>query len=333
MDDRIRSLRIARAAPAASLLVAGCNEVQSTLAPSGPQAHHIAQLFWVMVAGSAAIMLAVIMLTAIALFASARRRAFLAGDAVILAGGLVFPVVTLSALLVYGLIVLGEGPEKTTVAPIRIEAAGELWWWRVVYRDEAGRRVESANELRIPVGRTVEIELSSDNVIHSFWAPRLAGKLDMIPGRKTKLTLSAEKAGVSRGQCAEYCGGVHALMAFNVVAMPQQEYDDWRSREFQPAQKTATQETIDGEALFLSRGCGACHTIRGTPAVGRLGPDLTHVGGRTSLGAATLAADDVSIARWIKHNQQIKPGNLMPAYDIFSDAELLALSRYLASLR
>jgi cytochrome c oxidase subunit 2 len=123
------------------------------------------------------------------------------------------------------------------------------------------------------------------------------------------------------------------LMAFNVVALPQQEYDAWRSREFQPAQKAATQETIDGEALFLSRGCGACHTIRGTPAAGRLGPDLTHVGGRISIGAATLAADDVSIARWIKRNQEIKPGNLMPAYDIFSDAELLALSRYLASLR
>jgi cytochrome c oxidase subunit 2 len=324
---------MARAAPAACLLLGGCEGVQSTLAPSGPQAHHVAQLFWVMVAGSAAIMLAVSLLTAIALFASARRRAFLAGDAVILAGGLVFPVVTLSALLVYGLIMLGAGPDKTTAAPVRIEVAGERWWWRVVYRDEAGSTVESANELRIPVGRAIEIELTSDNVIHSFWAPRLAGKLDMIPGRKTKLTLSAGKAGVSRGQCAEYCGGAHALMAFNVVALPQQEYDDWRLQQFQPAQKPATPESIDGEALFLSRGCGACHTIRGTPAAGRLGPDLTHVGGRISIGAATLAADEASIARWIRHNQEIKPGNLMPAYDIFSDSELLALSRYLASLR
>ena len=332
MPDRQRSLRVARAAPAC-LLLAGCEGVQSTLAPTGPQAQHVAQLFWVMVAGSGAIVLVVVLLTAIALFAPPRRRAFLAGDTVVLAGGLVFPVVTLSALLVYGLVMLGAGPGKMAASPVRIEVAGERWWWRVVYRDDAGSAVESANELRIPLGRAVEIELTSDNVIHSFWAPRLAGKLDMIPGRKTALTLSAEKAGVSRGQCAEYCGGAHALMAFNVVAMPQNEYDEWRLREFQPAQEPTTQETREGKALFLSHGCGACHTIRGTPAAGRLGPDLTHVGGRISIGAAILVTDEASIARWITHNQDIKPGNLMPDFDIFSESELLALSRYLAGLR
>lgn len=332
MRDKRRSSRIKLAAPSACVMLAGCDGVQSTLSPAGPQAQHIARLFWAMTAGSGAILLAVILLTAIALFAPTRRRAFLADDAVVLAGGLIFPVVTLSTLFVYGLILLGAGPGKTAAAPIGIEVAGERWWWRVIYRDGPSA-VESANELRLPLGRAVEIELSSDNVIHSFWAPRLAGKLDMIPGRKTTLTLSAEKAGVSRGQCAEYCGGAHALMAFNVVAMPQNEYDEWRLREFQPAQEPATQETREGKALFLSHGCGACHTIRGTPAAGRIGPDLTHVGGRISIGAAILATNEASIARWIKHNQDIKPGNLMPTFDIFNDSELLALSRYLASLR
>ncbi|MBI5012553.1 MAG: cytochrome C oxidase subunit II, partial [Methylocystis sp.] len=168
MRDRKRSLRIARAAPAC-LLLAGCEGVQSTLAPTGPQAQHVAQLFWVMVVGSGAILLVGTLLTAIALLAPPRRRAFLAGDTVVLAGGLVFPVVTLSALLVYGLVMVGAGPGKLAANPVRIEVAGERWWWRVVYHDDAGSAVESANEWRIPHGRAVEIELSSDNVIHSFW--------------------------------------------------------------------------------------------------------------------------------------------------------------------
>jgi cytochrome c oxidase subunit 2 len=319
--------------PATALALASCNPVQSSLDPLGAEARRVASLFWTMTAGGVAITFLVTVLMAVALFAAPARRKALSSECVIIGGGLIFPVITLSALLIWGFLMLGSGPTLTVDKPLKVSVIGERWWWRVIYQDEAGSTIESANELRVPVGRPIKIELSSDNVIHSFWAPRLAGKLDMIPGRKTVLTLFVEQAGVSRGQCAEYCDGPHALMAFNVVSMSRAEYRSWWSKEAQVAHDPIESQTQQGKEIFLSSGCGACHTIRGTQAEGRLGPDLTHVGGRLSIAAATLAADQSSIARWVAHNQAIKPGNLMPEYKIFSESELFALSSYLSALR
>jgi cytochrome c oxidase subunit 2 len=216
---------------------------------------------------------------------------------------------------------------------LQISVRGEQWWWRVVYANGAGRRIESANELRIPVGRPVELELTSADVIHSFWVPRLAGKLDMIPGRKTVLRLAATTPGTSRGQCAEYCGGAHALMSFYVVALPEPEFDTWLAHEGSPAARPENHDARMGQLLFLSHGCGGCHTIRGTSAIGTIGPDLTHVGGRMSLAAATLPNTATAIARWIADNQHIKPQNRMPPFGIFSPSELALLSTYLAGLK
>jgi cytochrome c oxidase subunit 2 len=247
---------------------------------------------------------------------------------------LVFPIVTLTALLAYGLTVTGAALHPPALgAPLRVSVVGEQWWWRVVYHDSDGTRIESANELRIPVDRPVEIELSSADVIHSFWVPKLAGKLDMIPGRTTKLRLAATSPGVSRGQCAEYCGGAHALMAFYVVALPQPEFESWLAREAEPAVAATDAETMMGAMLFMSHGCGSCHRVRGTGAVGTIGPDLTHVGSRMSLAAAALPNDAAAFARWITDNQHIKPKNRMPPFRIFSETELNALSVYLANLK
>jgi cytochrome c oxidase subunit 2 len=276
-------------------------------------------------------MAGVIVLTAIAIF---KRPAWIAGESLIVWAGFIFPVVTLSVLLAYGLTLMnaaarpaGEG------APLLLSVRGEQWWWRVTYVTDDGRRVESANEIRIPVGRPVRIELTTADVIHSLWIPKLAGKLDMIPGRTTVLNLTADVAGVSRGQCAEYCGGAHALMAFYVVALPADEFEAWLGREAGVASPDSSPESTAGQMLFLSHGCGGCHTIRGTSAVGTIGPDLTHLGNRMSLAAAALPNDEASIARWIKDNQHIKPTNRMPPFRIFSEAELASLSRYLSGLK
>jgi cytochrome c oxidase subunit 2 len=316
-----------------ALALAGCDGVQSSLAPQGPEAARVFILFLVLTVGGAVILIGVIALTAIGLFARPRWRERLGNETLVIGLGLLFPIITLTALLAYGLTMTGATLHPPMPgAPLRVSVVGEQWWWRVVYRD-GGRSIESANELRLPVDRPVEIELGSADVIHSFWVPKLAGKLDMIPGRTTKLRLSVTTPGVSRGQCAEYCGGAHALMAFYVVALPPPEFEDWLAREASPAMAAASPEAMAGELLFMSHGCGACHRVRGTAAVGSIGPDLTHVGSRMSLAAATLPNDAAAFARWIVDNQHVKPQNRMPAFRIFSETELRALSVYLANLK
>jgi cytochrome c oxidase subunit 2 len=319
---------------AAALSAAGCEGVQSALAPEGLHAERAAFLFWAMAIGGSAIFIVLIFLAGLALFAPFPWRRWLAREPVLIGAGVVFPIVTLSALLAYGFIETGSGgPDGGDARPVRIAVEGRRWWWLVTYRDEHDRPIVSANELRIPAGRPVQIELTSRDVIHSFWVPKLAGKLDMIPGRVNVMTLNARKTGIIRGQCAEYCGGAHALMSFNVVVTTPEEFQAWLRREAAPAREPADALARQGKALFFAGGCNACHTIRGAAAASELGPDLTHVGGRTSIGAATLGVDKADFARWIADNQRIKPGNLMPAYGIFDQGQLDALASYLAGLR
>ena len=335
MMDAASHLRLS-AAIAATLVLGGCEGVQSALAPEGPEASRIALLSWVLTIGSGVILIGVIVIAAIAMFGSEANRRRLGGESVVVGGGIVFPVITLTALLVYGLLVMRAGSSTSNVIegePVRITVVGEQWWWRVSYEGPAGSGIESANEIRIPIRRPIEISLASADVIHSFWVPKLAGKLDMIPGRKNMLRLAADKPGVSRGQCAEYCGGAHALMSFYVVAMLEPEFQRWLTEQTAPAPAPRDPQAQQGEMLFLASGCGACHAIRGTAARGTIGPDLTHVGGRMSLAAASLPNNQAAFARWIRDNQHVKPGNLMPPFGIFSDNELAALSYYLASLR
>ncbi|WP_424360747.1 cytochrome c oxidase subunit II [Methylocystis parvus] len=318
---------------ALALFAAGCEGVQSALAPEGVHAERSAFLFWAMTIGGTLIFAALIVLTGFALLAPRRSRQWMTQESLLIGAGVVFPVVTLSVLLTYGFIVTGrpvsgDGEPR----PIEIAVDGRRWWWSVTYRDEDNRPVVSANELRIPAGRPVAIKLTSPDVIHSFWIPKLAGKLDMIPGRVNLLTLNARRVGVMRGQCAEYCGGAHALMAFNVVVMAPEAFEAWLRRERASALEPADALAQQGKALFFATGCNACHSIRGAAAASELGPDLTHVGGRTSIGAATLGVDKANFARWIRDNQHIKPGNLMPAYGIFTPGQLDALASYLAGL-
>ena len=316
-------------------LLSACTGVQSALAPQGPEAAQVAVLSWVMFAGAALILALVSVLAALAVFAPARVRGWLGDRRVVVWGGIAFPVVVLTALLVYGLWVLGTAAARTATpgGPV-IEVTGEQWWWRVRYLDAEGRPLfETANEVRLPVGRTVEFRLRAADVIHSFWVPVLGGKLDMIPGRENVLRLRADAPGTFRGQCAEYCGGPHALMAFGVVAMESEAFQGWMDAQARPAAEPAGAEAARGRELFLGAGCGACHVVRGTPAAGALGPDLTHVGGRESIGAGLLPTHRGTLAGWIAGSQAIKPGNRMPDFNTLPGEDLRALALWLEGLK
>jgi cytochrome c oxidase subunit 2 len=216
---------------------------------------------------------------------------------------------------------------------LTIKVRGLQWWWGIEYFGSTPeQRFETANEIHIPVGRKVRLQLEGLDVIHSFWVPSLAGKQDLVPGRPNELTIRAERPGVYRGQCAEFCGLQHAHMAFFVIAEEQGAFDEWVRLQRQGAVAAADAEASAGQQAFMSRQCAACHTIRGTAASGTTGPDLTHVGGRKTIAAGLLETTRGSLAAWIADPQTLKLGNNMPMVPL-SPEELRAISAYLAALK
>ncbi len=315
-------------------LLTGCEGVQSVLLPQGPGAVQIARLAWLLFAVGALVLAIVVMPVWLAMRGSPWIRTRLAGHGSVVAGGIVLPAVTLTGLLGYGLWLMQAGVRMHDADQItRIEVVGEQWWWRIAYTGPDGRQFAAANEIRIPVGRAIEFTLKSADVIHSFWVPSLGGKVDMIPGRTTRLRLMADRPGIFRGQCAEYCGGPHALMAIEVIATATAEFESWLAREAAPAAEPASEAERQGRSVFLAAGCGACHAIRGTAASGTVGPDLTHVGARRSVGVDTLPMTQANLARFVVDGQHVKPGNTMPQFRILSGADRDVLAAYLLSLR
>jgi len=214
-----------------------------------------------------------------------------------------------------------------------IRVRGLQWWWDVKYLKPDGQSTfTTANEIHIPTGKNVRIQLEGGDVIHSFWVPSLAGKQDLVPGRLNELTLHAERAGIYRGQCAEFCGLQHAHMAFFVIAEPEAAFKFWLEAQHQDASPSGDPEVQQGRIVFESKACAACHTVRGTPAQGNNGPDLTHVGSRRTLAAGLMETNRGSVAAWIADPQTIKPGNNMPMVPLQPD-ELRAVSAYMMSLK
>lgn len=304
------------------------------LEPAGALAAQTLPITNVLFIGGGAIFAAVMLVLGMAMAGPAGLRAALSSRRWLIGAGIVFPVVVLSALLVYTFSAAAAMMTGQQVpAAARIEVAAELWWWRVRYLDERGNALfETANEIRVPTGEPVQLELVSPNVIHSFWVPALAGKIDMIPGRVNHLRLRASATGTYRGQCAEYCGGQHAKMAFHVVALAPDEYAAW-FKQRRGGTTAAAQAAAPGQDLFMRNRCGLCHTVQGTSATGAIGPDLTDVGSRAWLAAGTLRNTRANMARWISDSQAFKPGSRMPAYRQFSAQELGELADYLGSLR
>jgi len=214
-----------------------------------------------------------------------------------------------------------------------VEVTGNQWWWGVRYMsDNASQIFTTANEIHIPVGRPVMIRGLSNDVIHSFWAPNLHGKRDLIPSRVTTEWIEADIPGRFRGQCAEFCGMQHAHMALWVVAEPEAQFRAWTAAQLQPAAPPSDADAQHGQQVFLNNACVLCHAIQGTAAAGTVGPDLTHIGGRISLAAGTLPNTKGNLAGWISDPQTIKPGNHMAVVPIRSE-DLEPLVDYLESLK
>jgi len=304
------------------------------LDPAGPYAGSIATLSWVLIALTVAVFLVVLAALWLALFGRRDVRRRLGGERAIWIGGVAFPVVVLTGLLVWGLTLTRHLSEPAAGPELRMRVSGEMWWWRVDYLDGAGRiAMRDANELHIPVGRTIAIELVSPDVVHSFWVPQLSGKLDMVPGRTNFIRIQADRPGVYAGQCAEYCGGPHALMGFMVIAHAPDDYARWLARRRAPPAPPADAQAQAGASLFMTAGCAACHRIAGTPANGLAGPDLSFVGSRRTLGAGILPNHRGTMIGWIGDSQAIKPGNRMPPYRVLAADELEALAIYLEGRR
>jgi cytochrome c oxidase subunit 2 len=316
-----------------ALLLASCSGPQSALDPAGRGAERIADLFWWMAGGAGVIWLTVISL---AIYALRHPESHHRGRAsvLVIGGGAVLPTVVLAGLLAYGLALMPALLAPAPEGSLKIVVSGEQWWWRVRYLTAGGNdvAVELANEIRLPVGEHVEFHLESPDVIHSFWIPSIGGKIDMIPGRLNRLTLEPTRTGVFRGACAEYCGTSHALMSFYVIVLEKEDFAAWLEHQQEPARPPVQPLAAHGQEVFLANGCGACQTVRGTPADGVVGPDLTHVGSRLSLGAGILANEPDAFLRWVAHTEDVKPGVHMPAFGMLPPEDLQALATYLDGL-
>jgi cytochrome c oxidase subunit 2 len=242
-------------------------------------------------------------------------------------------IVALVALLFQSVVTGRALNTLRTPDALRIDVTGNQWWWDVQYENPvAGLRVTTANEIHIPVGRPIAFNLFSNDVIHSFWIPNLQGKIDLVPGRRNELWLQADKAGVYRGQCAEYCGLQHAKMALVVVAEAPDDFERWLAANRAPAAAPVTPEQQRGKDVVEKGPCAMCHNITGTLAGGRTAPDLTHIASRSTLGAGAIPNMHGYLAGWITDPQAIKPGNRMPPPGLSSD-ELQAVLAYLETLK
>jgi cytochrome c oxidase subunit II len=336
---------MSRAVPFLALAaLAGCGGIQSANGRDGVQGAMIAGLFDVFLVVTGAVYILVMVLLVAAIVRGRRHRkaetglqgeptegverrwnigliAFAGGTAAILAGLTLMTWLTDRSLA-----------HATTDSPLEIEVTARQWWWEVRYNDPvASRMVRTANELYLPVGRSARITLKSPDVIHSLWIPNLAGKQDLIPGRKADLDLLPTRTGVYRAQCAEFCGLQHTRMALDVTVQSPGDFAAWYEAQLKPPAAPVGEAAGQGFALFQTRQCASCHMVAGTPASGMVAPDLTHFASRKTIAAGTLANTHRNRLRWIEDPQAPKPGNYMPKVPLAPD-ELNAIVAYLETL-
>jgi cytochrome c oxidase subunit 2 len=318
------------------------NQARSMLEPAGPTAHTLAELGWPLLIGftvTAAVMWALLV------WLACRRTGTFVGHAPVeegggkgwvYVGGIIVPGLAFGAAFVATVGVLTKFPMKhhhDGAAEIRV--TGRQWWWEVQYRPTANKPdwFTTANEIHIPIGRPVTVELVSNDVIHSFWVPRLGGKVDLVPGMTNAIELHASEPGVYEGACAEFCGLQHAKMRFQVIADEPGDYQRWLEQQRRPAQIAGDAQAERGERIFMNSACPMCHTVTGTAALATVGPDLTHVGSRRSIGAGWLPKDLATTHAWVMNAPALKPGTRMPALSHLSGQELHDLVSYLEALQ
>jgi cytochrome c oxidase subunit 2 len=312
--------------------------IQSVLAPAGTQSEIIYRLWSLMLLVTTAVFV-VTMIAVVAAVARGRRRVRQdvpssersLSRAVAAAVGLT--VVILAGLLAASIWTGNSVASLHASSAVTIEVTGHQWWWEVAYDDAVpSRRVQTANEIHVPLDRPVVLKVTSRDVNHSFWAPNLLGKRDLIPGYTTAIWLQAAQAGIFRGQCAEFCGLQHAHMAFDVVAEPQADFDRWLDGMRQSARPPQSAAERRGRDVFMTNRCAGCHAIQGTEAHGTVAPDLTHMATRSTVAAGTLPNTREHMTAWIRDPQASKPGNQMPPNPLPQD-DLQALLAYLETLR
>src|SRR4051812_25339692 len=318
----------------------GGDVVQSVLAPAGRQASSIHNLWLLMLW----VAVAVFVITLAFVFAAlvrgmrhVRSDADPAGSPRALtrsvAAAVALTIVILLALLVASVSTGRTVASLHATSAVTISVVGHQWWWEIEYEDaNPSRRMLTANELHIPLHRPIALKVTSRDVIHSFWAPNLQGKRDLIPGYTTAIWMEADRAGIFRGQCAEFCGLQHAHMAFDVVAEPQADFDRWLEGMRQPARPPQGEAEQHGRDVFMNNRCAGCHTVQGTGAHGQVAPDLTHIGTRSTIGAGTLPNTREHLQAWVRDPQATKPGNQMPPNPLSAD-DLQALLAYLDTLK
>lgn len=334
----VSALRIAAVATMC-LLLSGCTGPQSMFDPAGPGARSVDRLWLLLLGLGTAVFVLVLVVLGWSILTGRRRddaadneQPGLSGRArarLVVLGGIALPFVVLAIVLTVTIDTLGEMTGLTRDDAMVIDVVGHQFWWEVRYPDHD---VVTANEIVIPVGEQVRVNLTSDDVIHGFWVPQLHGKIDMMAGTTTTIPLEADEPGTYRGQCTQFCGAQHANMAFTVIAVPPEEFTAWTVAQAAPANEPPPGSLIErGREVYLSSVCLYCHTVNGTNSTGTLGPDLTHLSSRETLAAGTLENTTGNLAAWILDPQAIKPGNLMPGIDISGD-DLTALLAYLESL-
>lgn len=317
------------------LMLSNCTRAPlGYLEGAGPAARTIASLGW----GLLGISVAVCLITGVLLVYSIFRRRLQTNE---LGGGddrpalrwigvgLSITTVLLLASAVWTLWTVRGVSDTSRAAAVNIDVTGQQWWWEVRYRSEtSSRQFSTANDLVIPAGVPVQLNLRSRDVVHSFWVPKLAGKMDMIPGQTNRIRIEADQPGVYRGQCSEFCGMQHAQMAFFVIALAPSDFKTWWNHQLEPANNDPNAES---QQTFIER-CGSCHAIRGLPAGGILGPNLSHFGSRRTIAAGVLPNNPGNLAHWLRDAQGVKPGSKMPELHL-SDNEVDTLTAYLEGLK
>lgn len=329
---------------AVAMALASCSGVQPMLAPGGPQGREIAHLNWFILITFCAVVVVMWVLIA---WAVVRGRGTLAEHAPhdapsdkrwIFAGGFLVPFVILTTIFVLTLKTMAAfpmGDNEIHAGPPMITVTGHQWWWEIEYHFGANEdeHFVTANELHLPTGRPIDIRLQTRDVIHSFWVPRLHGKVDLVPGYDNRIRIQVDQPGFYRGQCGEYCGPQHTHMILLVKAESPADFDTWLASMRRPAQPPSSTMARQGQQVFMNSACVLCHTIRGTDAHGLVGPDLTHLASRQMIAANSYPNGVGYLAGWVTHAQTMKPDAQMPNVTAFSGDDLRALVAYLEELK
>jgi cytochrome c oxidase subunit 2 len=328
--------------PAVLVILSACAGPQSPLAPAGEQAERLYSLLTLMTWMCGVLYVAVLLFLAWGLWkARGRSNGDIRPTIEPQDAGLQRSLKVWAGIIVVGLIILSTASfladRGLALArdrdALEIRITGHQWWWRIEYHDPISRRwIETANELHLPANQTARLALGSADVIHSFWVPNVAGKMDVIPGRANVLDVTPHRIGWFRGQCAEFCGAQHAHMAFDVKVESPRDFAAWLHGQAQPAIAPTNAVMMQGMRVVTGGQCSMCHVVRGTPAAGRPGPDLTHIGSRRSIASGTMAMSRGALQGWIAQPQALKPGTMMPPVAL-DPADADAVSRYLESLK